>query len=438
MSFLWGVATSAYQIEGAPQNDWTAWEASGKLKPPGVPCGKGTGHRERWQSDLSLLPTIGANAYRFSLEWSRIEPRPGEFDESALAHDRRIVEFLGRLGIEPVVTLHHYTHPRWFWEEGGWERPQSVSRFRAFAAAVAGALGDRIRLWITINEPIVLLLGGFLAGILPPGKQSFAAASAALRNMLAAHTEAAALLKERNASARVGFAHNMLDFAPDRADSALDRRLAAAADRLYNQALLEAIASGKMEWSVPGEGRASFPVSDLPAATDFVGVNYYSRVHLRLRAAGKALGEFFYRDPGGRGLTDMGWEVYPEGFDRILLLAAGAGKPVLVTENGIATRDDRRRCDFLREHVMILEHRRKAGTPIEGYFHWSLLDNFEWLEGFAPRFGLFEVDYATYARKRRPSADLFASLGRSLLSPDETRGVRVPAAGGRSFGVPRT
>ena len=438
MNFLWGVATSAYQIEGAPQNDWTAWEASEKLKATGVPCGKGAGHRERWQSDLSLLPTIGANAYRFSLEWSRIEPRPGELDESALAHDRRIVEFLGRLGIEPVVTLHHYTHPRWFWEEGGWERPQSVSRFRAFAAAVANALGDRVRLWVTINEPIVLLLGGFLAGLLPPGKRSFSAAAAALRNMLAAHTEAAALLKERNPSARVGFAHNMLDFAPDRADSALDRRLAAAADRLYNLALLEAIASGKMEWSLPGEGRASFPVSDLPAATDFVGVNYYSRVHLRLRAAGKPIGEFFYRDPAGRGLTDMGWEVYPEGFDRILLLAAGAGKPVLVTENGIATRDDRRRRDFLREHALILEHRRRAGTPIEGYFHWSLLDNFEWLEGFHPRFGLFEVDYATFARKRRPSADLFASLGRSLLSPDETRGVSVSAAGGRSFGAPRT
>lgn len=425
MSFLWGVATSAYQVEGAVENDWTDWEARGKLKAPGTVCGRGAGHRERWQSDLSLLPTIGANAYRFSVEWSRIEPRPGEFDERALEHDRRIVDFLHRLGIEPVVTIHHYTHPLWFWKEGGWEQARSVSRFRAFAGAVADALGDRVHLWITINEPIVLLLGGFLGGLLPPGKRSFAAASSALRNMLDAHAEAAAQLKERNPSARVGFAHNMLDFAPDRSENALDRRLASAAERFYNMALLEAIATGKVDWSFPGEGRASFSVDGLPAANDFVGVNYYSRVHMRLRAAGKPAGEFFYRDPGGRGLTDTGWEVYPEGFDRILRQAAGAGRPVLVTENGIATRDDRKRRDFLREHVLILEHRRRAGTPIEGYFHWSLLDNFEWLEGFGPRFGLFEVDYATFARRRRPSADLFASLGKSLASSSLPEAARV-------------
>lgn len=129
------------------------------------------------------------------------------------------------------------------------------------------------------------------------------------------------------------------------------------------------------------------------------------------------MAEYAYRDPSGRGLTDMGWEVHPEGFDRILRLAAAAGRPILVTENGIATGDDRKRCDFLREHVLVLAHLRERGLPIEGYFYWSLLDNFEWLEGFRPRFGLFGVDYATMARRRRPSADLFASLGRSFAIP---------------------
>ncbi|HSS44286.1 MAG TPA: family 1 glycosylhydrolase [Thermoanaerobaculia bacterium] len=426
--FLWGVATSAYQIEGATENDWTEWERLGKLKEPGVRCGKAAGHRERWRSDLALLPTIGANAYRFSLEWSRIEPRRGHFDEAALLEARETVELLTRLGVEPVVTLHHFTHPSWFWAEGGWEKREGVESFRRFAAAVADALGSRVRLWVTFNEPIVLLLGGYLGGVIPPGRRSFPAASAALENLLRAHADVAGLLKDRNPSARVGIAHNMLDFAPDRPRSALDRRLARAGERLYNLALLESIATGKVDWVFPGEGRAAFRVPDLPASNDYVGINYYSRVHMRFRGTAPWRGEYFYRDRAGRGLTESGWEVHPSGFERVLRVAAEVGRPLLVTENGIATRDDRRRCDFLREHAMILAHVRKAGLPVEGYFYWSLLDNFEWLEGFRPRFGLFEVDYATFARRRRPSADLFAALGKRFTAGE---------AGGWSSGVSR-
>jgi beta-glucosidase len=206
----------------------------------------------------------------------------------------------------------------------------------------------------------------------------------------------------------------MLDFAPDRPDSALDRRLAHAGEALYNSALIEAIATGRMRWSFPGEGSVEFVVPDLPRASGYLGVNYYSRVHLRFRGVPGAVGEFFYRDRGGRGLTDTGWEIHPQGFDRVLRSAARAGLPILVTENGIATTDDRLRRSFLHEHTLILAHHLAAGSPIEGYFYWSLLDNFEWLEGFRPRFGLFEVDYATFARRRRPSADLFAELGRKF------------------------
>src|SRR4029077_19986812 len=146
------------------------------------------------------------------------------------------------------------------------------------------------------------------------------------------------------------------------------------------------------------------------------------RVHIRFRGVPGAVGAFAYRDPEDRGLTDTGWEVHPEGFGRVLRQAETAGLPIIVTENGIATRDDGKRRDFLREHALVLSHRLGAGAPIEGYFYWSLLDNFEWLEGFRPRFGLFEVDYATFARRRRPSADLFASLGKTLASPAKGEG----------------
>ncbi len=427
-SFLWGVATSAYQIEGALENDWTQWERRQRLRDPDERCGRATGHRERWREDLALISSAGANAYRLSIERSLVEPEPGFFSDEALAFERRRVDALVRMGIEPVVTLHHYTHPLWFWADGGWESADSVAAFRRYAAIVADALGPRVRTWVTLNEPIVFLLGGYLGGLIPPGHRRFAAAARALERLLAAHVEAAAVLRERVPGARVGIAHNMLDFAPERQGSVLDRRLARWGERLYNGALLEAIATGRMDWAFPGSGRTRFAVPDLPAANDFVGVNYYSRVHIRFRGVPGAVGGFAYRDPSGRGLTDTGWEIHPEGFDRVLRQAEAAGRPILVTENGIATRNDALRRDFLREHTLVLRHRLSAGAPIEGYFYWSLLDNFEWLEGFRPRFGLFEVDYSTLSRRRRPSADLVAELGREF-----TRG----AAGGVSAGARR-
>lgn len=431
--FLWGVATSAYQIEGAPGNDWTDWEAAGRLHVRGERCGIATDHRSRWRSDLSLLPTIGANAYRFSVEWSRIEPRRGRFDSDALGLEVERVDYLRRLGVEPVVTLHHYTHPRWFWEDGGWERTGSIETFRRFARAVVDAFDGKVRWWVILNEPIVFVLGGFLAGWIPPGRRSFASAGAALQNLLHAHVAAAGSVRERDPSARIGIAHNMMELTPDRPGYPLDRKLASEGDRLYNAALLEAIATGSLSWSFPGEGTVHVRVPDLPGSNDFVGVNYYSRAHLRFRGTPGAAGEFHYRDPEGRGLTDMGWEIYPEGFDRALARAEETGRPVLVTENGIATRDDARRRAFLAEHVLVMAHRRRAGSPILGYLHWSLLDNFEWLEGFRPRFGLFEVDYATFARRRRPSADLFAALGRSLAADEPDSAPTGVSRGGSGY-----
>ncbi|HEY1250276.1 MAG TPA: family 1 glycosylhydrolase [Thermoanaerobaculia bacterium] len=423
--FLWGVATSAYQIEGAADNDWTEWERGGRLRERDTRCGQASGHGPRWQSDFALLPSLGVNAYRYSVERSAVEPEPGRFAEAVLAQERERAAALRRLGIEPCVTLHHYTHPRWFWASGGWESPGSVDGFRRYADAVAGALAPYVRLWVTLNEPIVFLLGGYLGGKIPPGLASFGAAARALEHLLRAHTEAAGAIAAHAPGSRVGIAHNMLEFAPDRRESTLDRRLAKQAERLYNLSLLEAIATGRLDWSFPGQGRVRARLDGFSESNDFVGVNYYSRVHIRFRGVPGNVGEYFYRDPSARGLTDTGWEVHPEGFDSVLRQAAGTGRPVIVTENGIATRDDRRRQAFLRDHALVLAHRRAAGTRIDGYFHWSLLDNFEWLEGFGPRFGLFGVDYATFARRRRPSADLFAQLGRRF---------RDPATGGEADG----
>ena len=423
MAFLWGVATSSYQIEGAVSNDWTDWESRGKLKNPAERSGKAAWHRERWRDVFDLLPTLGANSYRYSIEWSRIEPRPGEYDLAEIELERERVAKLRRLGIEPVVTLHHYTHPSWFWADGGWENPASVERFRRLAGVVGRALFPDVRTWVTLNEPVVFLLGGFVAGLIPPGRSSFGAAARAFEHLLRAHVEAAAELRGIDPNARCGIAHNMLDFAPDRADNFADAKLTASAEALYNRSLLDGLASGEVRWIFPGQGRAVFRVPDLDRSSGFVGVNYYSRVHMRFRGLGGTPGEFFYRDPEGRGLTDMGWEPHPRGLSRLIGEAACIGLPIIVTENGIATRNDSLRREFLREHAVVLAHLARSGVPLEGYFHWSLLDNFEWLEGSRPRFGLYEVDYATGARRRRPSADLFSSLGKSFATERAARGI---------------
>jgi beta-glucosidase len=365
-----------------------------------------------WESDYALLASLRANAYRFSIEWSKVEPARGEFSVAALEECRRRVG----LGFEPVLTLFHYTHPAWF-SEFGWETRRGLELFLDFVRAVAGAVGDRVSTFTILNEPIVFVLGGYLDGRIPPGIRDLSTASLALENLLRAHVEAASILREKNPGARFGVAHNMMDFAPGRRTSWADRRLAAAADRFYNRAYLEAAVTGRLDMRIPTVGKIRFSIPDLPAATDFIGVNYYSRLHLQFPGRSRWRGEFFYRDAGGRGLTDTGWEVHPEGLVSCLRTAAETGLPVIVTENGIATRDDRLRCDFLREHVALLAQARDAGLPLAGYFYWSLLDNFEWLEGFSPRFGLVDVDYATFARRRRPSAALFAELGARLLHP---------------------
>ena len=414
--FLWGAATSEYQIEGGAESDWARWEREGKLRARHERCGEASGHGRLWESDYALLASLGVNAYRFSVEWSKVEPVRGEFSIAALEECRRRVDRLIRLGIEPVLTLFHYTHPAWF-AEFGWETRRGVELFLDFVRAVADAVGDRVSMFTILNEPVVFVLGGYLDGRIPPGLNDFSKASRAIENLLRAHTEASFLLREKNPRARFGVAHNMMDFAPGRRTSWADRRLAAAADRFYNRAYLEAAVTGRLDMRIPMIGRVRASVPDLPRTTDFIGVNYYSRLHLQFPGRSRWRGEFFYRDGGGRGLTDTGWEVHPEGLVSCLRTAAETGLPVIVTENGIATRDDRLRCDFLREHVALLARARDSGLPLEGYFYWSLLDNFEWLEGFAPRFGLVDVDYATFARRRRPSAALFTELGARFLHP---------------------
>jgi beta-glucosidase len=413
---LWGVAVSHYQVEGGDPCDWTGWEAAGRTR--GEPCGDAIGSWERYEDDAELAASIGSNAFRFSISWSRVEPKPGHWNDDALDRYSRLVDHLLAHGIEPVVTLFHYTHPEWFHDRSPWTSPASVERFRRFATTVAARLGSRVRAWTIFNEPLVFVLAGFLDGQIPPGLSDPAAAAKALDHIFAAHAAAASEIRAVNPGAAIGVAHNMMSFAPERWWNPLDRLVARVGDRFYNASLFDAMTTGEWSLWLPPAIRLRGRRPELVGSLDFAGVNFYSRLHIRCPGRERAVGDFRYDDRTGRGLTDNGWEIVPEALPRLLRIAGATGLPVVVTENGLADAADRLRARYLHEHAGAIRAARRLGTDVYGYFHWSLVDNYEWLDGFEPRFGLFEVDRATMARRPRPSVDSFRQLGAEFLRGD--------------------
>lgn len=418
---------SHYQVEGNDPCDWTDWEAAGRTN--GEPCGPAVGSWDLYEHDADLARGLGANAFRFSISWSRVEPEPGVFDEEALARYRRLVDHLGAIDVEPVVTLFHYTHPRWFHERSPWTSPRSVDAFERFAERTARALGPACRIWTVLNEPLVFLLGGFIDGQIPPGLRDPKAAGLALANLLHAHAAAAAAIRRENPLAAIGVAHNMAAFVPERPGRLLDRLLARTAHRLYNRGLLEAFVTGRWSLYLPPASRFSGRCDELAGSLDFVGVNFYSRLHMRCPGRRRFSGDFEYRDRSGRGLTDNGWEIVPEALTEMLLEASRIGLPLFVTENGLADADDSRRAAFLSDHVIAIEEAERRGVEVAGYLHWSLLDNYEWLDGYGPKFGLFSVERATVERRPRPSAVRFAELGRRFLARKPVQALNAPREG---------
>ncbi|HJQ36016.1 MAG TPA: family 1 glycosylhydrolase [Thermoanaerobaculia bacterium] len=405
---LWGVAVSHYQVEGGDRCDWSDWGSHA--------CGDAVGAWQRYEDDGLLARDAGANAFRFSVSWSRVEPRRGEFDDEVLERYRRFVDHLLTLGLEPVVTLFHYTHPRWFHEKTPWTSTSSVLAFSRFAARVAQALGDRVRFWVPLNEPLVFLLAGYYEGRIPPGISDPSRINRAFDHMLAAHCAAAAEIRRVNPDAAIGIAHNMMGFAPERESSTFDGILARTAHTMYNRGILEAFATGRWKFLLPPTTTIRGRRDELPCWLDTFGVNYYSRLHLRFPGKTRLIGDFDYRDRSGFGLSDNGWEVAPKILGTLLDEVHAAGFPIVITENGIADATDRARPVFLHMHADEIRRAELRGVPVHGYFHWSLVDNYEWLDGFEPKFGLYEVDRITMERRPRASVAAFRALGSEYLS----------------------
>ena len=407
---LWGTAVSHYQVEGDDPCDWSEWERAGRTR--GGACGRAVGAWERYEEDADRALAVGANAFRFSISWSRVEPHLGHYDDAALDRYARFIDHLYAIGVEPIVTLFHYTHPVWFHERTPWTSPKSIERFAEFTRRVTECLGDRVRIWIPLNEPLVFLLAAYFDGQIPPGIADGRLLPKVFDHLMAAHCASAAVIRERIPHAAIGVAHNMVAFAPERRGSFLDRMLAKIAHRCYNRGVIEAFGSGRWDFLLPPTTRMKGRRDELAKSLDFFGVNFYSRLHLRCPGKERLIGEFRYLDASGRGLTDNGWEIVPDQFEEMLKEASSVNLPLIVSENGLADATDRMRSQFLTEHAAVL-----ARNQVHGYLHWSLLDNYEWLDGFGPKFGLYEVDRVSMSRRPRPSVETFRCLSEEFLRP---------------------
>ena len=396
--FLWGAATSAYQVEGNNANaDWWSWEKKAGKEQSGAACR----HYELYRSDFDLAKRLHHNAHRFSLEWSRIEPAEGRFSRKELQHYLDVILALRSRNIEPIVTLHHFTNPRWFSKKGGWAHRGAEKYFLRYCEAVVRAFAPHVHYWITINEPTIYLSHAYIFGVWPPQERSYLKAAAVEENLVSAHIGAyrlihAAYKEVRLCEPAVSIAHNVMAFVPYR--KSLKNRLAAfLRDRVYNLGLLERILKKCVLQ---------------PKALDFIGVNYYSRQVVDLKKFGLTnlavdVGED-KRHPRER--NSLGWEIYPKGLYDVLQELKRYGLPVMITENGICTPDDRLRWRYIRAHLMNIHRAMKKGVNVIGYLYWSLMDNFEWDKGFAPRFGLLGVDYRGHKRTVRQSARLFGKV----------------------------
>lgn len=403
--FLWGAATSAHQVEGGLVNQWTTWELEHAkrlsvqaphqfgdidswphikkeaIRPDNYVSGRGVDHYHRYEEDFAILKSLNMNAFRFCIEWARIEPQEGAWDAAAIAHYRTYLRTLKKMGITPVVTLFHFTLPEWFMAKGGFEKRRNIKYFVYYVEKVLSELGRDIEWIVTINEPTVYAGESYLEGHWPPNKARKRDMLRVLYNLVTAHKKVYKLTRARK-KWKVSMAHHLIYCYPGD-DAILSRASARVAHYLLNT------------WVLRRVRRHS----------DFLAINYYFARRI-----------YGYRvhDPYLK-VSDLGWDMQPDKLQYLLEDVAECYQlPIMITENGLADGADSQRQWWLTETIKAMHEALKRDVKLIGYLHWSLLDNFEWDKGYWPKFGLVAVDRQTMTRTVRPSARWFAAVIKKL------------------------
>lgn len=368
--FLWGSATASYQVEGGIENcDWAQGARDNK-----VPiCGEACDHYNRYEEDFDIATSLGHNAHRLSIEWSRIEPEEGKFDAREIEHYREVLKALHKRGLYPMVTLWHFTLPLWFSKKGGWEKKDAPELFARYCAYVVEQLGDLCENYASMNEPMVVAGHGYISGDWPPFyKFSFLKYFKILLNMIQGHKKAYKLLKEKWPEKEIGIVKHTIVYRAG-----------------WNPLDKIAVFFANMGWTY-------LFMSKVYKQTDWIGVNYYNR---------KIFGDIRELDK-----TDFGWKIDPEGIYDALKMLWKYKKPLYISEAGCADAKDRFRADYIRDTVKGIQQALVEGVDVRGYCYWSLLDNYEWAAGFSQRFGLIEINYDTQVRTIRPSAYVYKEI----------------------------
>jgi beta-glucosidase len=409
--FLWGTATAAHQVEGNNSNsDWWEWELR-----PGGPCKEPSGaaieHYNRYTRDIALLAQMGLNTYRFSVEWARVEPSEGVFDSAQLDHYQRMAEAVGKAKLTPIVTLNHFTLPLWVAQQGGWLSPKTPALFERYVRRVVERLGDNVTWYCTINEPGVVALGGYAGAFLfPPGTKGLDNWKTSIAELIEAHHLARAAIKELRPGAKVGLTCAMNEWESNSGGEAV----LSYTRRMYEDVFLEAARDDEF-LGVQNYTRARIEVSRLAGTIAKLGLALPSLEKRLGPWAAKQQSSATNEPPDGSPRTQMGWEFRPRAVATAVRRAAEVlpGKPLLVTEHGVATDNDEDRITFIRQGLQALHTVISDGIPLQGYIHWSAFDNFEWAHGYDMTFGLIAVDRTTQERKLKPSAHYFGEIART-------------------------
>ncbi len=399
--FFWGAATSSHQVDGNNHNDWTEWEKENAerlakeaknywqkwqqekfpemFEPENYISGRACDHYNRYKEDFDIAKSLSHNAHRFSIEWSRIEPEEGKFDEKEIEHYRQVIWALKKRGLEPFVMLWHWTLPYWVAEKGGWEKRKIIDYFLRYAEKIVDSLGNEIVFWQILNEPQSYAGLSYVTGFFPPQIKSLYRANKVFKNLMSAHRKTYKIIKQKLNNVQVGASHYLVYHTPYK-----NNFLNLTIVRLLNYI------------------RGTRFIKAMQGYQDFLGLQYYHHDRIKLSLGGRFI--IAKIDNENKEISDMGWEIYPEGIYYVLKNLKKYKLPIYITENGIADAKDKKREKFIKEHLYWAHKAIKEGVDVRGYFYWSLLDNFEWDKGFWPRFGLVEMDYQTMERKIRPSA----------------------------------